>query len=64
MQETKRNESKTWFRVACTTSSLNMEQIYSYNPGAQHGAFTKLLLTVIINAQFTSHSVYDMPIAH
>jgi len=24
----------------------------------------KLLLTVIINAPFTSHRVYDMPIAH
>jgi len=55
---------KPGLELPCMTSSQNMAQVYSYNPGAQHVAFTKLLLTVIINAQFTSHPVYDMSIAH
>jgi len=55
---------KPGLELPFTTSSQNMLQVYSYNHGAQHGAFTKLLLTVIINAQFTSRPVYDMSIAH
>jgi len=41
MQETNVMNLKPGLELPCTTYRQNMEQVYSYNPGAQHAAFTK-----------------------